>query len=76
MIERVVEGLVKTRRRIVGAPILVGNRTLTPTIEIITYCKKFSLANNSGPVLAGFIVKPISIHITEGVKEWTIEIAK
>ena len=74
MIEKLVEGLVKTTSRIVGDPIYVGNRTLTPTIEIIIYCKQFNLVNNSGSILAGFIVKPVSIHVTEGKQEWTIEI--
>ena len=74
MIEKLVEGLVKTTRRIVGDPIHVGNRTLTPTIEIIMYCKQFNLGNDSGPILAGFIVKPVSIHVSEGKQEWTIEI--
>jgi hypothetical protein len=76
MIEELVEGLVKTTRRIVGDPIQVGNRTLTPTIEVTVYCKQFNFVNNSGPVLAGFIVKPVSIHVTEGKQEWTIEIQK
>jgi len=66
MIEKLVEGLVKTTRRIVGDPIHVGNRTLTPTIEIIMYCKQFKLVNNN--------VKPVSIHVSEGKKEWTMEI--
>lgn len=74
MIEKLVEGLVKTTRRIVGDPIHVGNRTLTPTIEIIMYCKQFEVVNNNGPILVGFIVKPVSIHVSEGKQEWTIEI--
>ena len=74
MIEKLVEGLVKTTRRIVGDPIHVGTRILTPTIEIIMYCKQFKLVKNNGPILAGFIVKPVSIHVSEGKQEWTIEI--
>ncbi len=70
-----VEGLDKTIKRIIGDPIHVGNRKLTPTFEITTFCMQNSKNSDSAPLFVGFIIKPVSINIIEGTQEWTINIA-
>ena len=74
MIEKkLFKDVFKTTRKIVGDSIQVGDRIFTPTLEVIFYGKQISLDNkDSDPVFIGFIVKPISIQIAEGKKEWTI----
>lgn len=76
MIEKkLIDGMVKTSREVIGESIQVGERILTPTLEFKTYSKQLTIKNNSeDPILIGFIVTPISFKITEGKQEWTLQI--
>jgi hypothetical protein len=75
IIEKLIDGVILTSREVIGESIQVGERVLTPIIEIKTYCKQLTIKNNSeDPILIGFIVTPTSLKITEGKQKWTLQI--
>jgi hypothetical protein len=76
MIEKnLIDGMVMTSREVIGESIQVGERILTPTLEIKTYSKQFTINNHSeDPIFIGLMVSPTSLKITEGKQEWTIQI--
>ena len=73
--DKLIKDVVKITKRVVGDPIQIGNRTLTPTLEITFYGKQFfSKRTDVAPIFAEVIIKPISFLVTEGNAEWTIDV--
>ena len=66
---------MKNSKIIDGKPIRVGERTLIPTIEILTFSRGINVGHKSGGlVITGVTVTPVSVRIIEGEKEWVVDI--
>ena len=62
-------------KRITGKPVIIGDRTLIPTIELSTYVRNISIEKNSEELtITGVTVTPVSVKLIEGEEEWTLHI--
>jgi hypothetical protein len=74
MTDKLIEDVVKITKCVVGDPIHVGNRCLTPRFEYTFYGKQFPSIGGGSPVFVSVIIRPLSLDVSEDNKEWIIEI--
>jgi hypothetical protein len=64
-------------KKIVGKPIIVGERTLIPVIEISAFLKEICIGKNVGEmIIADIIVTPTEFKVIQSDEEWTIKITE
>lgn len=66
---------LKILKKLTGKPIIVGERTLIPIIELSTFARNISVGKKTEElVITGVTVTPISVKVIEGEEEWILHI--
>jgi hypothetical protein len=66
---------VKISKKIAGKPIIVGERTLIPIIELSTFSRNISVGKKTEEFAISVVsVTPISVKVIEGEEEWILKI--
>jgi hypothetical protein len=66
---------VKISRRIAGKPIIVGERTLIPIIELSAFSRNISVGKKTECLEISVVtVTPFSVKVIEGKEEWILKI--
>ena len=65
---------VKISKKIAGKPIIVGERTLIPIIELSIFSRNISVGKKTEELAISVVtVTPISVKVIEGEEEWILQ---
>jgi hypothetical protein len=66
---------VKISKKIAGKPIIVGERTLIPIIELSTFSRNIRVGKKTEELVISVVtLTPISVKVIEGDEEWILQI--
>lgn len=66
---------MKILKKITGKPLIVGERTLIPKIELSTFSRNISVGKKTEELTISVVtITPISVKVIEGEEEWILQI--